>query len=719
MSGALRRSKSRALVVLAGALWPCAACAPAPTRPIVSALDLQETQGQSTVDDGAVLDGLATYDEYDPNVLSRDLERVERYYRARGYYEAKVTASRVLTVDARHVRIEIRVSAGKPVIVNTVTLSGHSDLPFSLASEVTSARHLLERGAQFDEARFDDMKAAILEALQDHGFPFAKVLAKAQVDLRRHTADLEITLDSGPESTYGDVQIVGLQQIPEDKVRDILHIRPGRTYSRQRLSDAQHAVLNLGVFTNVEVHEDLTHPETKRVPIQLIVHESALRTVRLGGGAELDVLRLNAHLRLGWEHLNFLGGTRDLAITELPGIDLYPTRLDGQKPRLPTRVFLENSLQLKFRQPSFIESRTTGTVDARYDVAPLLFPLNGNDPSQERVLGFQTVATTLGIEREFPVRLARKVRGRFTVAPSYNWQGYVPFIYQRPPQLGATDQSNGLPAGLVGVRVAFPMLVTTLDFRDDPISTHRGLYLTNSLQVADKVFGGSVSDVRVQPEIRGYIPITKKTVTLATRLTMGFLIPRDYGETLNLSSAQGRASKLDPTSADVVQDQEKLLLRAFYSGGSNSNRGYPLRGIGPHGPVGFLIPPGLDCTRIDTRNKAVCLRPLGGFTLWEASLELRFPFAGPVSLVTFADASDVTRDVGHVRFNVPHLSVGPGLRYLTPVGPLRLDIGYRVPGAQYIGHDALRADDGAGDVGNLFGIRWLPMAFNVAIGESF
>jgi outer membrane protein insertion porin family/translocation and assembly module TamA len=75
--------------------------------------------------------------------------------------------------------------------------------------------------------------------------------------------------------------------------------------------------------------------------------------------------------------------------------------------------------------------------------------------------------------------------------------------------------------------------------------------------------------------------------------------------------------------------------------------------------------------------------------------------------------------VGHVRFDVPHLSVGPGIRYLTPVGPLRLDIGYRVPGAQYVGHGALPPEEGAGDVGNLFGISWLPMAINIAIGESF
>ncbi|MEO7032357.1 MAG: BamA/TamA family outer membrane protein [Polyangiaceae bacterium] len=680
----------------------------------MTAIDLRENDAQHEVDDGSILEGLATYDEYDPNVLSRDLERVERYYRARGYYEAKVTASRVLRLDAHHVRIEIRVSPGKPVMVNAVNVPGLADLPFAVVSEVASARHLLAVGAQFDEARFDDMKSAILETLQNRGFPFAKVDAKAHVDLRQHTADLEIVLNPGPRSTYGEVQIVGLQQIPEDKVRDILHIRAGRPYSRQKLSDAQHAVLNLGVFTNVEIHEDLTHPETTQVPIQLIVHESALRTVRLGGGAELDVLRLNAHLRLGWENLNFLGGTRDLAITELPGIDLYPTRLDGQKPLAPTRALLENSLQLKLRQPSFIEARTTGTIDTRYDVKPLLFPLNGIDPNTQPIIGFQTVATTLGVEREFILRPTRKTRGRLTIAPSYNWQANFPFAYQGTLPAGlAKSVEDGEKVG-GPVLVAFPALLTTLDFRDDPISTHAGFYLTNSLQVADRVFGGSVSDVREQPEVRGYVPITKKSVTLATRLTMGFLIPRDYGTTLK----SGTAAK-DPTDARVVFDQEKLLLRAFYSGGSNSNRGYPLRGIGPHGPVGFLIPPKVDCTDPTTAKTATCLRPLGGFTLWEASVELRFPLAGPVSLVTFADASDVTRDVGHVRFNVPHLSIGPGIRYLTPVGPLRLDIGYRVPGAQYIGHTALPADEGAGDVGNLFGVSWLPMAINVAIGESF
>jgi len=709
LPGALRRSKSQLLVALGLSL--CVACGHETTRPIVTAIDLRETDDSRLVDDAAVLDGLATFDEYDPNVLSRDLERVERYYRARGYYEAKVSAARVLQLDGRHVRIEIRVAPGVPVKVRRVDLPGVANLPPAVTREVLRARSLAV-GDVFDEANFDEMKAAILEAQQDRGFPFAKVDAKAHIDLVEHRADVNLALDPGPAASYGAVSIEGLKSIPEGPVRDTLSIREGATYSRSDLSAAQRALLNLGVFSNVEIHEDLTRPETQRVPIAVVVRETELRTVRLGGGAEFDVLRLNLHLAMGWEHLNFLGGTRHLSINATPGIDLFPTRLDGSAPQAPARVLLENSLQLKFKQPSFIENRTAGTIDASYNIKPLLYPLpRSTDPNDERIVGYQTVSTAVGAERQFFLSTSKTWPATLTVAVSYNWQANFPFTYQKD-----------LPAGLDQVRVAFPALVTTLDLRDDPVQTHKGLYLTNSLQVADQFFGGSVSDVKIQPEVRGYFPITKKSVTLATRLTMGFLVPRDYGQTLNSGSTKGKESSANPEAPDVVFDQEKLLLRAFYSGGVNSNRGYPLRGVGPHGPVGFLVPTGVNCSLANRTIRdlpAACIRPLGGFTLWEASLELRFPLSGALSAVTFADASDVARDIGHVRFDVPHLSVGPGLRYLTPVGPLRLDIGYRVPGAQAFGQKDLSVEEGSRDVGTLFGVSWLPMAVNIALGEAF
>jgi hypothetical protein len=68
---------------------------------------------------------------------------------------------------------------------------------------------------------------------------------------------------------------------------------------------------------------------------------------------------------------------------------------------------------------------------------------------------------------------------------------------------------------------------------------------------------------------------------------------------------------------------------------------------------------------------------------------------------------------------VPHLSVGPGLRYITPVGALRLDIGYRVPGAQALGQSQLPADEGGRELGTLGNVSWLPVNLNVALGDAF
>jgi outer membrane translocation and assembly module TamA len=710
---AARRSKSHWLVALGLVL--CVACAPAPTRPIVTAIDLREVNGERLVDDSAVLDGLATSDEYDRNVLSRDLDRVERYYRARGYYEAKVTASRVLEDDPRHVQLEIRVDPGVPVLVGHVAAQGAGGISVQLFAKLSKARNRLKPADLFDEARFDAIKQAMLELLQNNGYPYAKVDAKAHVDLVTHTAEIEIVIAPGLLATYGEVRVVGLHTIPEGPVRDNLdvNVTKGHLYSRVDLADARRALLNTGVFSSVDIQEDLTHPDRNEIPIQVVLQESELHTVRLGGGAEFDVLRLNFHLRVGWEHLNFLGGMRDLQINATPGVDLYPTRLDGATPLAPTKALLENSVQVKLQQPAFLEGRTVGTIDARYDVKPLLYPLAGDDPKTERIVGYQSLITSLSLRRDIPLHLFEKMPGNISLVPSYNWQANFPFTYQ-------LDR----PAGLNSVRVAFPALHAELNVTDDPLSPHQGFTLSNDLEVADKIFGGSVSDLKVRPEIRGYIPITKRRVTLATRLSLGFLFPRDYGDTLKSNTQTGQDATDKPTDPNVVFDQEKLLMRAFYSGGANSNRGYPLRGVGPHGPVGFLIPTNANCSldapkRTVDQLPATCIRPTGGFTLWEASLELRFPISGPIRMVAFADASDVTRDVGHIRFDVPHLSVGPGLRYTTPVGALRLDIGYRVPGAQQIGHSDLLKDEGGGDLGTLFNIPWLPVALNIALGEAF
>lgn len=659
-----------------------------------------EILGADAVKASDILDGLATaesprflgiwdgvvfdYEVYDEELLARDLERIERYYRARGYYEAKVTAARVLRVDEHHVRVQLRVHEGNPVVVSDFTTVGLERIDFDAATAALRGV-TLRPGTPFDEKTYEASKRGIVAALTDSGYAFAKVTGKVQVDLAEHRATIAFTVEPGKKAVYGDVRIIGLSDIPEGPVRDNLDLDKGKPYSRSEVEDARAALVNLGVFGTVEIRQDLTAPDSGVVPITVVVQEAPMRTVRVGGGTRFDVLEWEAHLTLGWEHRNFLGGMRRFSIETRPGLVFFPTRIDNfEKPR---NVLPKNRVRAELRQPSFLEGRTTGFVASEFNVYPVLYPGLGEQPG-ENVIGYLEVKAQTGLERAF-------FSHHLYVTPSYNWQVNDPFAY-----LG----SNPLHTAYV----SYPALFAVLDFRDDPLEPHRGLFLSNSLQVAGHGFGGDASDVKVQPELRTYVPISK-TVTFATRVTTGFLFPSNYGNTLKNPSA-------DPTDERTLRDQQLLLLRAFYSGGPNSNRGYPFRGVGPQGPLGFLLPATVRCANSTNPNlnpnNPECLRPLGGLTLWEASAEVRFPIIGPLRAATFVDASDLVQDIATIEFNYPHISPGVGLRYATPVGPIRLDVGWHL--RPYIG----KADPNRREVtpANVFGV---PIAVHFGLGEAY
>ena len=272
---------------------------------------------------------------------------------------------------------------------------------------------------------------------------------------------------------------------------------------------------------------------------------------------------------------------------------------------------------MELRQPSFLEGRTTGFVRGEYNAFPVLYPLpEGVNPEDEPIIGYHQVLASTGVERAF-------FGQHLTVIPSYNWQANFPFSYQKT-----------LQPGLEPIRVSFPELFMALDFRDDPIRTTRGVYISNELQVAGYLFQGTVNDVRIKPEVRVYTRgALGKNSVFAARATVGFLFPGNYGQTLNPTPEQLADPNYGPENELVVRDQQKLLMRAFYSGGPSSNRGYPYRSVGPHGPIGFLVPSNVSSNDCRLQGRSVeelpqgCIRPLGGLSLWELSLETRVPIS--------------------------------------------------------------------------------------------
>ena len=189
---------------------------------------------------------------------------------------------------------------------------------------------------------------------------------------------------------------------------------------------------------------------------------------------------------------------------------------------------------------------------------------------------------------------------------------------------------------------------------------------------------------------------------------MHHLEPSDSGPTAN-------SQHLEQYNNDV----EIAYFRGFFSGGPGSNRGFPVRGIAPHGVAPFLNPTTQGLLSSCAQGSA-CAVPIGGFTQWESSVEVRFDVSGPLGAATFCDAADVSGKEVDIRLTWLHLACGVGVRYATPVGPIRLDVGYRIQPLQVLGFpDEAAVAAKYPSFGTQPQTANLPFAFAFGLGEAF
>jgi outer membrane protein insertion porin family/translocation and assembly module TamA len=667
------------------------------------------------------------YSIYDEAKLQRDMARVERFYRSKGFIDAHARVARVQQVTPNHVRIEIIVEEGPSTINRRVTVTGAEGLPRDVVDAVNrSARSTLPVGARFDEDKIKIAEEAVKKALTDRGYAYAKVATDAELDVGAHVIDYGFAVTPGPPCVFGSVTFEGVtppgwhgQRIPEGPLRRAVNIRSGSVYSTASIDSATQALFDLNVFASVEIVPTLGEqpPADRTVPLVVKVEPVRLLEVKLGGGLELDEIKTDLHAVAGWEDHNLFGGLRDFSATWRPGLVFYPYRIDNWQGTF--RPLPEEWLKLELRQPGFIEGRTNAFTRPEFNIFPMLVEVNPapNAP----VVGYREAKVPIGVDRTFWKRLY--------AALDYTFQLENPFSY-----VGTLD-----PA-LQTIVLSFPELVAHLDFRDNAVNPHKGVYLGSKFQVAGGIFGGSATDVRIQPEVRTYVPVAHG-LTFATRASVGFLWSANYGKNWNAELEQSPSTTslgtvgLTPeqlsSRSNLERDVEIMYFRGFFSGGPSTNRGYPLLGVSPHGVVPFLNPAtasqqvyySCDPTQ-KSFNAESCYLPVGGFTLWELQNELRAEIAGPLSGAAFCDMGDVSPYEVDIRLSHLHLSCGLGAAYATPVGPVRVDIGYRVQPLQVLGFksedDAQNAKAGGDPVNGLPGkILGVPVAIAIGIGEAF
>ena len=220
------------------------------------------------------------------------------------------------------------------------------------------------------------------------------------------------------------------------------------------------------------------------------------------------------------------------------------------------------------------------------------------------------------------------------------------------------------------VRLGYVAQQVIFDGRNDPILTKQGRYLALHSYQATHLIGGEYDFAKFQIEARRFIPLInlgdikipgqRKTIrqwrmqrsedpflidgVLSHRWSMGVLVP--YQSIEDNSYA--------PNS------------EFFFLGGGNDVRGWQAGRLGPY-----------SCED-DICTTAADVSPLGGTVTSFGTVEYRQYFPSDIGFALFADAGQVWSTIGEVDWRDIQPSLGGGFRYISPIGPLRLDVGCRL-----------------------------------------
>jgi translocation and assembly module TamA len=572
---------------------------------------------------------------FDPVAWRADLERIERFYAANGFFQAKVVKDQVVPRPPDGVALDVQIDEGKPTHVGKLAVEGVAGLP--AADRAAALEKLpLATGTVFREADWAASKRLLADRLRNRGYAKASVEGRALVDVKTQLADLSLIVAPGRRYFFGAVEVdtaPGARvpaSIAWEQVR--LAIAEGLPYSDTLIEEAQRRLFGLGVFATIRVTAGEPDEATARIPIRVVVREGPFRTLRLGVGVRADAIRNEARLVGEWTNRDFFGGTRRLTLHAEAGWAFLPNvyAVASNDLSAAPRSGPIARLRLEFEQP-----RLFGRPSLRWR---------------------DTLESDRTLEQTYNALSTRMMTG--VVWQLYSTLAIFPAYRLEADYLDGAPVNSAATAPLtLGCQTAndhcFIWLsylegLVTWDRRDHVFDPRHGTYLSLSLQGGGGPLGGDFEYVRVLPDARIY---------------------RSFGDQDELTlSARLRGGQLLPSSGNP---DDSAVVTRFYAGGSNSMRGFADRRLSPL----LLVPPP---PGVPANVQATV--PIGGNGLIDGSFEARYTLLPSLRVAAFVDFGQVTH--GRIGLeDLPHVlwAVGVGIRLLTPIGPIRVDLARRLP----------------------------------------
>jgi len=649
-----------------------------------SALKDVQLQGARAIPEAKVREllGVTAGELYDPRKLKDGVEQLKAQYRRKGYYRAEVETSVAFDEAANAATAHVVIDEGAQMRIKRIFVEGNLAFPDQRILKVlkTKRRQLFTSGVYNEEALEEDLER-VQAFYRKYGYQDVQVSSNISADPSGKGLYVRLLISEGQQHRIGQVALEGTVLFPEPVLRRELKMKPGAVYSQEGLQADLRALKQYygdRGYVNAQISpETRLDQETKRVHLTYRIVENELvyvDRVEIRGNLRTKDVVVRREMRIypgepfnGQKIRRSIERLYNLGYFEEVNVETEPTAAPNREDivvkvkeaktgsfsfgggfssvdRLVGLVELEQRNFDLLNAPSFVGAgqdlnfrMEIGSVRRFFDIAftePWIFghPVSfGVDLFNRTRLRSRNLGLAFEEERRGGgLRLGKELTETFRVDASY--------------QLFRTDISDVVEEASADLKAEtgsndVSVLGTTLtwDTRDNRFDPTKGAIVFVSGDLAGGVLAGNKDFYRLQGGVSHYWPHSDRLV-LESRVRTG--IVNTYDNT-----------------------NEVPIFERFFAGGANTIRGFRERRVGPR-----------DLTSNDPTGGEAML--MG--TLEEVIMILKDEQDKPILKGSaFWDVGNVWRRVGDFASSLQS-GVGVGMRVNTPIGPLRLDVGFPI-----------------------------------------
>jgi outer membrane protein insertion porin family len=565
--------------------------------------------------------GLLSKGSYDPN----SVKMLQAFYQSKGFNQVKVTPQ--FNAKDKNIIVTFAVTEGPQDTVESLQITGNNSMPLNkLAPDGLS----IGQGQPYSQKSISDDRNKIMSHYLDEGYLTATFHATAQPAADDpHKFRVVYEIEEGPQVKTSNIVTVGEQHAKEALLlKEARTIEVGKPLTERHVLESESRLYTTGVFdwADVNPRRQITTEEQAQVIIK--VHETHRNTILYG---------------FGYEYVN-RGGSLPSGTVALPGLPPIG---------LPSSF---KTAQQSFQGPRVNFQYTRGDVRGKAEtmtLGGLYGPLDKRgaftfiDPNFRWTDWTASLTITGEYNKENPIFTSRQGQFGIQMQHALNLRKTQNIFFRYTfTEVGLTNLliPDLVPPEDVHTRLSTLSTVYIRDTRDNPIDAHKGHYDSLEFHVNPAVLGSSVTFGKLLGQAAYYKKLGG--VIWANSLRLGFEAP----------SANSHVP----------------ISQKFFTGGGSTLRGFALNAAGPQKTVTACGNPA------DPSSCALIQVPTGGPELMILNSEFRIPLPimKNLGLVTFYDGGNVFDRIGFKNFTKLYSnSAGLGLRYATPVGPIRFDVG--------------------------------------------